>query len=217
MSKSEEFIKDEKELYGKIFVDISYAIDNISPFLNDVALNKRKYTVRLPHLKKYIDLLNSAEVQVSKESFFDLFKSNKYIALLEVYKHDNSEDLDQLKNCSKCVCLNCTVDCDFDSCLGCKKGSHIASCDHQKINVTLHDNFMLDLNNNNTGEQNRYLVLAVLQDIKEDKKYIVIQSIKDKQIFILYYYTGISEDTYGEISNATEFDYVNATFESVDY
>ena len=217
MSKSEEFIKNEKEIFGKIFVDISYAIDNISPFLDDVALNKRKYTVRLPHLKKYIDLLNSAQVQVSKESIFDIFKSNKYIDLLEVYKHDNSEDLDQLKNCSKCVCLNCTAQCSFDSCLGCKKGSHIASCDHKKINVTLHDNFMLDLNNNNTREQNRYLVLAVLQDVKEDKKYIVIQNMKDKQIFILYYYTGISEDTYGEISNATEFDYVNATFESVDY
>ena len=111
MSKSEEFIKNEKEIFGKIFVDISYAIDNISPFLDDVALNKRKYTVRLPHLKKYIDLLNSAQVQVSKESIFDIFKSNKYIDLLEVYKHDNSEDLDQLKNCSKCVCLNCTAQC----------------------------------------------------------------------------------------------------------
>lgn len=217
MGKSEEFIKGEKELYGKMFVDISYAIDNISPFLDQEALNKRRYIVRLPHLKKYIDLLNSAQTQASKESFLDFFKGNKYIDLLEVYKHDNSDDLTQLKNCSKCECLNCTVECNFDSCMGCKKGSHIASCDHKKINVTLHDNFMLDLNNNNTGQQSRYLVLAVLQDVKEDKKYIVIQNVKDKQIFILYYYTGISEDTYGEISDAAEFDYINATFESVDY
>lgn len=217
MSKSEEFLKNEKEVFGKVFVDISYAIDNISPFLDDEALKKRKYVIRLPHLKKYIELINSAEVQVSKESFFDLFKNNKYIELLEVYKHDNSDDLDQLENCSKCVCLNCTAACKFDSCMGCRQNSHIASCDHKKINVTLHDNFMLNLNNNKTGEQNRYLVLAVLQDTSIDQKYIVIQSMEGNQTYILYYYTGISEDTYGEISNPVEFDYVNATFESVDY
>jgi hypothetical protein len=217
VSKSEEFIKNENEVFGKVFVDINYAIDNISPFLDEAVLKRRKYITRLPHLKKYIELLNSAKVQISKESFFDLFKGNKYIELLEVYKHDNAEELDQLENCSKCICLNCSADCKFDSCMGCKKNSHIASCDHKKIDVTLHDNFMLNLKNNNTGEQSRYLVLAVMQDVEVDQKYIVIQNIKDKQTFILYYYTGISEDTYGEISNPIEFDYVNSILESVDY
>lgn len=32
MGKTDQFIKTEKDKYGKIFVDINYAISSVSPF-----------------------------------------------------------------------------------------------------------------------------------------------------------------------------------------
>ncbi|EET84138.1 conserved hypothetical protein, partial [Clostridium carboxidivorans P7] len=43
MNKAEEFLKIEKDKYSKIYVDITYAIDNISPFLDQSTLKSRKY------------------------------------------------------------------------------------------------------------------------------------------------------------------------------
>lgn len=217
MSKIEEFIKTEKDHYGKIYVDITYAIDNVTPFLETKALKRRKYTVKLPVLKKYIELLESSESDNKKSGFFNLFNSDKYKNILNDYKAQNSESFIQLKNCSSCSCLNCTAECNFDSCAGCRAGSSIKSCDHKKINVTVHEDFFLNLTNNRTGEDDRYKVLATLQDSQFEKKYIYTKNLNTNEKFILYYYPGIVEDTYGEITDEEEFDFIVETAETVDY
>lgn len=216
MSKVNEFINHEKAHYGKIFVDISYAIDNISPFLDKNILSRRKYTVKLLSLKKYIDLIESAESEIKHSSFFDKFKNDKYIYILKTYKEDNSESIQQLEKCSTCECLNCTADCKFDSCLACKTDSNIIYCDRKKINVTKYSNFNLTLTNNKTNKDNKYTTLATLQNVENNTKYIITQDIVTKEKFILYYYPGISEDTYGEITDPNEFDFIVSTFQSVD-
>ncbi|MHC6181365.1 DUF1292 domain-containing protein [Clostridium sp. JNZ X4-2] len=216
MDKVHQFIKLEKDKYGKIFVNISYAIDNISPFLDKKILAARKYNTKISTLKKYIELIESAESELNTKKFLKKLKGDKYISLLESYKNDHLESLSQLEKCADCECLSCTADCKFDSCLGCKIDSRIVYCDKVKINVTKHSNFSINLVNDRTGENNRYIVLSTLQDIKLDNKYIIIQNILSKEKFILYYYPGISEDSYGEISNAEEFDFIVSTFQSVD-
>lgn len=209
------FIKTEKDSYGKVFVDISYAIDNISPFLGDDIKN-RKYAIKLPCLKKYIELLDSVEIETSKGGIKTLFKKDRYIDILNDYKKDNRETLSQLEKCSSCACLNCTAECKFDSCLGCRTGSEVLQCDHKNVNIVIHDNFTLNLTNNDTGEDDRYKVLATLQSIERDKKYIIIQNFRTDDKFILYYYPGIKEDTYGEITDAEEFDLVASTYQSAE-
>ncbi|WP_438265117.1 hypothetical protein, partial [Clostridium tyrobutyricum] len=216
MSKVDEFINHEKTHYGKLFVDISYAIDNVSPFLDNVILSRRKYVVKLAILKKYMDLLESTESEIKHGSFFNKFKSDKYIYLLNTYKEDNLESIEQLKNCSSCQCLNCTIDCKFGSCLACKSDSFIAYCDRKKINVTKHYNFNLTLTNNKTNQDSKYTTLATLQNVGNDKKYIIIQDIITREKFILYYYPGISEDNYGEITDPGEFDFIVSTFQTID-
>jgi hypothetical protein len=216
MNKSEEFLASEKDCFGKIYVDVSYAIDNISPFLESNALKERKYAVKLPVLRKYIDLIGAAEVEIKKSGFFGFFSNDKSIDLLKEYKKDNSEALNQLKKCSLCSCLNCTADCHFDSCLGCRRSSKIQSCDHVKINVTVHDNFSLELTNDKTGRSDSYRVLGTLQDCETDKKYIVIYNQISKEKFILYYYNGIAEDSYGEITDTNEFDFIASTMEGLN-
>lgn len=214
--KEQEFLKEEKEHYGKVFVDINYAISNVEPFLDDRRLSERKYLSRLPVLKKYIELIEASERENSKGGFFKIFSSDKHRELLEGYKSDHRKELKQLENCSKCACLNCTVECNFDSCLGCREGSRIVYCDHKRINVIFHDNFTLNLTNERTGDDERYIVLATVQDVVKDKLYIIIEGISTKEKYVLYYYPGISEDTYGEITDEEEFDFVVSTFESVE-
>lgn len=216
MSKAKEFLENEKNIYGKTYIDISYAIDNVSPFLENNILKQRKYVSKLPILKKYINSIESAENQLKKGGFFGMLKEDKIIDLIKDFKEENSESLSQLKKCSECKCLNCTASCKFDSCLGCKDNSKIIQCDHNKINVTKPDMLLIDLTNDRTGENDRYLVLAILQNVELDRRYIIIQNYINKEKFILYYYPGISEDNYGEISDPNEFDFIVATFQSIE-
>lgn len=216
MSKNEEFLKIEKDKYSKIYVDITYAIDNISPFLDQSTLKNRKYVSKIHVLKKYIEFIDAAMLETNKSGFLGMFKNDKSVDLIKDYKDENLDSFNQLEKCSKCQCLNCTANCEFDSCLGCKDNSKIVSCDHKKINVTKHDNFTLNLNNNRTGDDDRYIVLSTLQNVEVDNKYIIIQNVITKEKFILHYYPGISEDTYGEITDPEEFDFIVSTFQSIE-
>ncbi|SUY45547.1 Uncharacterised protein [Clostridium putrefaciens] len=215
MSKDLEFLKLEKDVWGKVYVDISYGIDNVAPFLNENTLKVRKYYGKVDVLKRYITLLENSDAECKKNasSFFGRFKENNSIFLISSYKNDNILQFNQLKNCSKCACLNCPKDCDFNSCRGCREDSFIKKCDHEKINMTVHDNFILNLTNNSTGRPSSYKVLATLQDSALQRQYIIIENVIDKEDkFVLYYYPGISEDDYGEISDAEEFDFIVETF-----
>jgi len=216
MSKIEEFVNSERSRWGKVFVDVNYAIDNISPFLEKADLKKRKYVAKLPILKKYMDLLDAAEAEGQKGGFLNMFHSDKSTDLLREYKHDNKSSFIQLENCKNCACLNCTAECNFNGCLGCRAGSHIKKCDHSKINVTFHEEYTLDLKNDRTGRTDKYTVLATLQDSELDRQYIIIENRMKGEKFILYYYPGISEDTYGEITDGEEFDFIVSTFEGIE-
>lgn len=216
MGKTNQFIKSEKDKYDKIFVDINYAISSVSPFLDKDALNIRKYVAKVSVLKKYIDLIEQKEREFKNAGFFSKLKGINYISSIKDYKNDNYKSLLQLEKCSTCECLNCTAPCNFDSCLSCKSASKIVHCDRQRINASKYDAFSVNLVNNNTGQNNNYTVLATLQDIKSNKRYIIIENIDLKEKFILYYYPEISGDNYGEISNSQEFDFIVSTFQSIE-
>lgn len=222
MSKTDEFITSEKSYYGKIYSEITFAIDEIQDFLDNDTLRNRKYFSRQAVLKRYIELLDSAKADnksKSKGFLGGLFNGDKYIGLLDDYKKDHSEEFNQLEKCSKCECLKCTATCRFDSCSGCRSGKNIAYCDHKKTNVAFFDNSegsIIKLVNNNTGEDDRYLILAIVQDSENDKRYILIENLRDKERFILYYYPKLPEDDYGEITNEADFNYAASAYENVE-
>lgn len=213
MSNTIDFINTERDTIGKTYTEITYAISEISPFLDSNILKRRKYYSKLPILKKYIEMLNDAEYS-SKNKKFNFFKKDDSILKLEQYKSDNSEDFIQFENCSKCSCLNCIKECDFKSCSGCKVNSYIKSCDKSKLNVRFHKNFILDLTNNNIGKSSRYKVLATLENCVEDKLYIALENLLDSNDkLLLYYYPGISSDDFGEITDEEEFNLIVETYE----
>lgn len=220
MGKTEDFIVHEKDYYGKIFSTITFAIDEVDGFLDKDTVKNRKYFSRLPILKRYMELLDSAKADEKSKGFLgNLFSGDKYIGILEDYKRDHSEELTQLETCSKCECLKCSATCKFDSCLGCKNGKHTSFCDHKKTAVyffTNSEDSKINLVNNNTGENDRYLILAIVEDCENNKRYILIENLRDKERFILYYYPRISEDEYGEITNEDDFNYAASAYENVE-
>lgn len=214
--KDKEFVKREKEHYGKIFIDINYGISNVSPFISDNSLERRKYVTRLPVLKKYMEAIEAAEREESKSGFFGKFTNSKYTELLEGYRNDHSEELKQLERCAKCKCLNCVAECIFEGCGGCSDNSLVASCDHKRISVCFYENHIINLTNERTGSDDKYLVLATIEDSEKDKQYIIIEGITNDEKYILYYYPGISEDSYGEITDEKEFEFIVSAYESIE-
>lgn len=215
MSRAEEFLKNEKDHFGKVYVDITYAIDKISPFIDTKDLNQRKYVSRLPILKKYIELIEAAESEVNKGGFLHSLSNDKYIELLKSYKHDSDEQFRQLEHCAQCQFLSYMDQSKFDGCLGCRAGSSVAYSDFKAVCVSLHDDFIIDLTNDATGQAERYKVLATLQNIARDTRYIIIEGLHTGEKFVLYYYPGISDDSYGEITDPEEFDEVVSYYQQV--
>ncbi|AOR22660.1 DUF1292 domain-containing protein [Clostridium taeniosporum] len=218
MSKDLNFINDEKNYWGKIYTDIAYSISENSPFISEEKLKNRKYYVKSSVLKDYIKLLDSAELDCKKGGFLKFFKSNSALNDLESFKNKNNQSLRELDNCSKCACLNCTFDCKFKSCASCRFGSYIKSCDKEKINVRKHDNFIVDLTNNDTGASSKYKVLATLENCIDDKQYIILENLSSpSDKLVLYYYPEIRGDSYGEITDVDEFDSIVESYQNSDY
>lgn len=219
MGKDLDFINKERALWGKIFTDITYSISDISGFLDESILMKRKYYSKISILKDYIKKLDDSEFNASKKpKFLSMFKNDDSTSSLIDYKTSNMDSFNQFQNCSKCVCLSCVNECEFKSCSGCRPSSFLKKCDHKKINVRRHINFTLNLTNNNSGVASTYKALATLEDCTLDRLYIILENIIDSEDkFILYYYPGISEDNFGEIEDESEFDFIVDSFEQSDY
>lgn len=222
MSNS-DFIEKELNEWGKVYTDITYAINEISEFLDDKELKRRKYYVKLSVLKEYIDDLNRGDISSSSKkgflsSMFNSSSSNDLTSKFKTFKRKNKDTFDQLSHCAQCACLSCIEECSFKKCSGCRDDSHIKKCDRDKINVRVYDNFLHNITDNNTGSDGTYRTLAVLNDCELDRLYIILENIHDEDDkFILYYYPKVSGNDYGEITDSEEFDYIIETFESSDY
>jgi hypothetical protein len=217
IDKDIDFINEERRYWGKVYTDVAYAISEISPFVSERDLSIRKYFTKASILQEYTKLLDSAEADCKKKSLFSIFKSNPSITLLQDFKTKNRENFKQLEKCSNCTCLNCAFDCNFKKCSSCRSGSLIRSCDKEKVNVRKFDDFTLDLTNNDTGRASTYKVLAVVEDCTLNNLYILLENITNSSDkLVLYYYPGIKEDSYGEITDATEFDFVVETYQSAE-
>lgn len=215
MSKIENFIQQEKESYGKVYTDLAYAIDKVSPFLEPGVLNNRKYYPKIKVIKKYIELLNSTNTETKSKGFFRGFGNDKYITLLEDYKKDNKEDLEVLKSCQNCQCLNCVSQCKFDSCDGCSHYGKVAYCDKKRVSVFTYDNYCINLENQDTGNDDSYNVLAIVQDVLKDKRYIIIETINRDEKFVLYLFPETRGDRYEEITNEEDFNFAIESYQII--
>lgn len=217
MRKIDQYILKEKENYGNIYSEITYAHSELEPFIDAKILKQRKYSSCLPVLTKYMEQIDKVKSEAGREGLLGFLKDDGFINSLEDFKNQYAEELQQLGKCLACKCLKCPKECEFDTCLGCRTGGRVVSCDHESINSVFIDDFVIPLQNNDTGETSEYKVLATMQNLKANKRYILLEGVEDKNDkYVLYYYPGISGATYGEITDEAEFDSVIANYQSME-
>ena len=212
----EKFIENEKADSGKLYSDVIFALEEIEAFVPRERLNQRKFVEYLPVLKTYSDMLKKAAVDNNnKGTFGKLFHSHSSDkSILEDFKNKNLDKIDQIKCCVTCKCLTCPSECIMEGCNRCDKSGRVAKCDKKTTTVYTFANKCLQLNNVKTGEDDLYKVLSIIQDKEYNQLFIIIELRGEK--FVLYYYPGISEDTYGEITDTEDFNFALSAYEQRD-
>lgn len=214
MGRAKDFIEKEKNELGSLLYNINGAITEIAPFIEEETLQSRKYYSRLDSIKEFSKYLDDMLYKESKDGLLGFLNDGKRIEEVERAKNKYHLQISQLENCSKCKCLNCVKTCGLDTCKGCREGAYVKECNKENFNTVFHKDFILNLSKDEGGSA-RYNVLATMQDINRDKRYIIIQQIDSGEKFILYYYPGISESDYGEITDSAEFDFIVNEFEKL--
>lgn len=212
MGRAKDYIENSKNELGSLLYNINGAITEIAPFIEEETLKQRKYYTRIDSVKELLKYLEDMLYKESKDGLFGFLNDSSRIEKVKEKENEYYMHINQLKNCSKCKCLNCIKSCNLDSCRGCREGSFVKECNKENFNTVFHNDFILNLSKDG-GESLRYKVLATMQDVASDKRYIIIEEIINKEKFILYYYPGISESDFGEITNEDEFNFIVNTFE----
>ncbi|AQS11357.1 hypothetical protein CLOBY_35130 [Clostridium saccharobutylicum] len=176
---------DVKRLYS----DVIYIIESLDGLVSKSTLNRRKYIHFLDTIKECYEDKN--KIKCAK----------------------NAEILKQLVNCQKCKCFNCNKECITDGCNRCEPdaGGHVALCDNDIITVYHFKHKSFKLKSNKLKNIETYQVLAIIQDIKYNEYFIVLNSNKKK--YIAYYYPEVSGDTFGEIKSIDDFNFAIKAFE----
>ncbi|KMT22719.1 hypothetical protein [Clostridium cylindrosporum] len=214
MGRAKDFIEKEKDQLGSLLYNINGAIAEIAPFIEEETLRNRKYFSRVDAANELLKYLEDKYYEENKDGILGFLNDGKRIAEVENKKNKYSLPISQLENCSKCKCLSCTKTCSFDSCSGCREDAFVKECNKESFNTVFYNDFILNLTRDGEGSS-RYNVLATLQDLNRDQKYIIIQEIATGEKFILHYYPGISESDYGEITDKEEFDFIVNEFEKI--
>lgn len=213
---------DQKTLLDKqlnaakeCYKDAVFAVDDAQDFIPKEILNQRKYVKYIDSIKSYIDLGEAALSEENKRGFISkIIGTSTSMDLVDKFEIDNAigEKLEQIKICSKCACFKCARDCRMESCNRCETGCgcHISSCDNT-TSVYLIRNKKLELHNDKTDKLEIFNVLGIVQDLQYTTFYIVLELNGEK--VILYYYPGISEDTYGEIKDVEDFNFAYKAFD----
>ena len=212
----EDFIKKEAADSGKLYADVIFALEEIEEFVPKEQLKDRKFVEYLPVLKVYVDMLKNAEVDNNAKGTLGKFfnQNDSEGAVIQKFKSENTEKFDRIRSCVNCKCLSCPNECIMEGCNRCDRSGKVAKCDKKTICIYTFTTKRLELINNMTGNPDLYNVLSIVQDKEYDQLFIIIELNREK--FVLYFYPGISEDSYGEISDVEDFNFALNSYEHVE-
>ena len=212
----EDYIEKEISDSGKLYADVIFPLEEIEEFVPKDQLLERRFVEYLPALKTYVEMVKNAQIDNRGKSVFGkIFGGNnseqdKIVKL----KQDNEEKFEQLRSCISCKCITCPSECMMEGCNRCEKSGKVAKCDKKTTCVYTFTAKSLQLTNNKTGELALYDVLAIVQDKEFNQLFIIIELYNEK--FVLYFYPGVSEDTYGEITDVEDFNFALKAYEQVE-
>jgi len=202
----------EIEQLKKVYADIMFALDEIEPFLAKEELNRRRYYLLLSTLKSYLDLYQKDAVEDSNRGFFGKLvnKDSIYDEQLREFRRTNADKLSKLNLCSRCQCLKCLKICAMEGCNRCDPKAYLIDCDNATKSVYFVEGKSLPLTDDR-GVDAIYTVLAYIVDKEYNQFYIVTEVNGEKKIF--YLYPSTNGDTYGNITDADDFNFAVRAFE----
>lgn len=84
----------------------------------------------------------------------------------------------QIKNCSKCKCSSCKLDCKFNSCFNCNYETFTLACDYENYQAYT-DNSKQCLRNETLDRDEVYSLIAYLKELDKDKVYMYLKGDRD--------------------------------------
>lgn len=213
MTSINKIMKSEIVKYNKVFADLTLDEGLVTQLLSASESKKRTYIIKRDILKTYINLLDDVQKYNHSHPVLKYIKHADSFTATYDYRQEHYDTLNNLVLCSKCNCLQCTMDCPFNACMGCSYNSYIVECDKSDMNVRLHQSFEVRLRNNITKEKDIYRVLFTIKNCITNRMFIVLKSyVEDKKI-ILYYYPDGTCDKYGEIKDSKVLDSIISRIE----
>ena len=103
---------------------------------SSTGIRKRIYYKKIDILDKYIDKIKEINIRAkrNKHGILGIFKDDtKYLNELINYKDNIWKDLNRLKACRECKCLECYLVCEFNACMKCDPNIKVSACDKEKV------------------------------------------------------------------------------------
>lgn len=177
MNKIKHITDKEQNKYEKIKKDITFKSSESNNLISIDEFNDRIYNKKVNVLDKYINKIDEINIKADGKGLLDFLKDDsKYEYELFEYKKTIQNDLDKLETCSKCSCLECSIQCPFKSCRECSPNVRVAGCDRNRYQITTgYKGITLYLDD----EKINYEIVGILRDIQENKKYIYLSEINN--------------------------------------
>ena len=133
MNKIKDFTESERCKYKDYYVKITSGIAETINLISNEERDRRKYFKTINGLSRYLEALDTADFKADKKGILDLFRSDmKYQEEALAIKQECIDDIKSCIKCSKCVCINCSLDCPFRSCFNCNYTEYVFNCNKEK-------------------------------------------------------------------------------------
>ncbi|MEG1480890.1 hypothetical protein [Clostridium sp.] len=217
---AKEWIKDEKNLWGEDYTNITFSINDIIDFEEETEIKDRFFVKNISILDKYIRLLNDADSKLHQKKkilFFEVNKTDsteasKTISDLMEYKDKFKDVLYKLKYCAKCNCLKCIKKCRYNSCLCCDRTGKVTECNYDKYNVIMFKNLLTDLYNSDTSSYDKVKVLCEVCILDKEKTFRVIDS-NGEYLILNYCHDPLKGDSYSAVDDKDVFNLIANLYE----
>lgn len=177
------FLTDELNENNKLYSEIQFVLSDIGDWIPANKLNDRRYVRFLPVLEEYKKLIEEAKYNLEKKNIFSkLFNSEEGIQIVKDYKNNNEKALNEIKNCTKCECFKCSLECKMKGCNQCQEGvgCRIGACKNdaeEPYSVYIYKNKVIELYNEDFDENMDYKILGMVYDVTYDIFYVIVERI----------------------------------------
>ena len=207
MSKEKEYLSKMRDTHSKAHGDLFLKVYS-NEFRDETLKNKVKALKFEGISQEFINIIDKS-IKESKKLMHIAVDDTKEVS---EYHSKYRSQLNQVQNCSKCECIDCSYECKFSSCGNCLSGCRVKQCD-KKDNCIIESTKSLRLYNDKKERDVEFQILAIIESNIYDKRYILLQEKEDednKQMFIMA--DGLEDTEYMNIEIEEELENIAGLF-----